>query len=156
MNGPTRKVEVRIVNPLLGTRIPLPTYATAGAAGLDLRACLEEPVTLGPGETRLVPSGIALSIADPGLAAMVIPRSGLGMKHGVVLSNLVGLIDSDYHGEVGIGVWNRGTNSFTIRPGDRVCQMVFVPVIQAELVVVEDFSAGSARGEGGFGHTGIG
>jgi dUTP pyrophosphatase len=156
VDGPARKVEVRIVNPLLGTRIPLPAYATAGSAGLDLRACIEEPVTLCPGQTRLVPSGIAISIADPGLAAIVIPRSGLGMKQGLVLSNLVGLIDSDYHGEVGIGVWNRGTEPFTVRPGDRICQMVFVPVVQAELVVVEEFSAASGRGEGGFGHTGLG
>jgi dUTP pyrophosphatase len=150
------RIELRIVNPLLGSRIPLPAYATAGAAGLDLRACIPEALTLAPGETRLVPSGLALSIADPGLAAVVIPRSGLGMKHGLVLSNLVGLIDSDYHGEVGIGVWNRGSEPFTIQPGDRICQMLFVPVVRAELTVVEAFSAASARGEGGFGSTGTG
>ncbi|MDW7710596.1 MAG: dUTP diphosphatase [Deferrisomatales bacterium] len=155
MNPSARKVEVRILNPLLGTRIPLPAYATAGAAGLDLRACLEEPVAVGAGETRLIPSGLALSIADPGLAAVMIPRSGLGMRHGLVLSNLVGLIDSDYHGEVGIGVWNRSSEPFTVHPGDRICQMVFVPVVQAELVVVDEFSASSARGAGGFGHTGV-
>ncbi len=149
-----RRVEAKIVNPLLGTRIPLPRYATDGAAGLDLRACIEEPFTLAPGETRLVPSGLAVHIVDPGLAAVVIPRSGLGMRHGLVLSNLVGLIDSDYHGEIGIGVWNRGAEPFTIHPGDRICQMVFVPVVQADLEVVEEFSVTSARGEGGFGHTG--
>ncbi|MEW6488982.1 MAG: dUTP diphosphatase [Thermodesulfobacteriota bacterium] len=148
------RIELRIVSPLLGSRIPLPAYATEGAAGLDLRACIPEALTLAPGETRLVPSGLALSIADPGLAAVVIPRSGLGMKHGLVLSNLVGLIDSDYHGEVGIGVWNRGSEPFTIQPGDRICQMLFVPVVRADFAVVEAFSADSARGEGGFGSTG--
>lgn len=148
------RIELRIVNPLLGTRIPLPAYATAGSAGLDLRACIPQPLTLAPGETRLVPSGLALSIADPGLAAVVIPRSGLGMKHGLVLSNLVGLIDSDYHGEVGIGVWNRGSEPFTIEPGDRICQMLFVPVVRAEFALVETFSGDSARGAGGFGSTG--
>ncbi len=151
-----RQVELKIVNPLLGTAIPLPAYATPGSAGLDLRACLAEPVTLAPGEARLVPSGLALSIADPGLAAVIIPRSGLGMKHGIVLSNLVGLIDSDYHGEVGIGVWNRSAEPFTIHPGDRICQMVFVPVVQVEFAVVGEFTADSARGEGGFGSTGRG
>jgi len=156
VNGPRRRVEAKVVNPLLGTRIPLPAYATCGSAGLDLRACLDEPVTLVPGATHLVPSGLAISIADAGLAAVVIPRSGLGMKHGIVLSNLVGLIDSDYHGEIGIGVWNRSREPFTIHPGDRICQMVFVPVVQAEFTIVEEFSADSARGDGGFGSTGRG
>lgn len=151
-----RRVEAKVVNPMLGTRIPLPGYATEGSAGLDLRACLDDEVTLAPGQTRLIPSGLAIHIADPGLAAVVIPRSGLGMKHGLVLSNLVGLIDSDYHGEIGIGVWNRSAEPFTIRPGDRICQMVFVPVVRAELEVVEEFSESSARGAGGFGHTGRG
>jgi dUTP pyrophosphatase len=148
------KIEVKAVNPLLGSRIPLPSYATPGAAGLDLRACIEAPLEVGPGETALVGSGLAISIADPGFAAVVIPRSGLGMKHGIVLSNLVGLIDSDYHGEVGIGVWNRSAQPFTIHPGDRICQMIFVPVVQARLELVEEFTAESTRGEGGFGHTG--
>jgi dUTP pyrophosphatase len=156
VKGSRRRVEAKVVNPLLGTKIPLPAYATDGSAGLDLRACLDEPVILGPGETQLIPSGLAVSIADPGLAAVVIPRSGLGMKHGIVLSNLVGLIDSDYHGEIGIGVWNRSGRPFTIRPGDRVCQLVFLPVVQAEFSIVEHFTADSGRGEGGFGSTGRG
>ena len=151
-----RKIEVKIVNPLLGTRFDLPEYATDGAAALDLRACIEAPLELNAGETRLIGSGLALGIHDSGLAAMLLPRSGLGSKHGIVLGNLVGLIDSDYQGEVKIAVWNRGTQAFTIQPGERICQMVFVPVVQVELEPVEEFGQVSARGAGGFGHTGKG
>lgn len=148
------KIRARIVNPLVGTRFPVPTRATTGSAGLDLRACLEEPVTIGPGETVLVGSGIAVDIADPGIAALVLPRSGLGVRHGIVLGNLVGLIDSDYHGEIRIAVWNRGAEPFTVQPGERICQMIFVPVVPAEFEVVDAFTRGTDRGGGGFGHTG--
>jgi len=133
----------------------LPQYATSGAAGLDMRACLDEPLTLQPGESRLVPSGIAIHIGDPGYAAIVLPRSGLGAKNGIVLGNLVGLIDSDYQGQVFISMWNRGQAAFTIQPMDRIAQLVVVPVAQVEFNVVEDFAA-SARGAGGFGSTGKG
>ncbi len=148
------KIETKIMNPLIGTAIPLPTYATDGAAALDLRACLETPVTVQPGETVLIPSGIAISIHDPGLVALLMPRSGLGIKHGIVLANTVGVIDSDYQGEIGIGIVNRGTAEYTIQPGERVCQMMFVPVLQTELSVVSEFSLASGRGTGGFGSTG--
>ncbi len=131
----------------------LPQYATAGAAGLDLRACLEAPLTLEPGDSRLVPSGIAIHIGDPGFAAIVLPRSGLGAKHGIVLGNLVGLIDSDYQGQVLVSIWNRGQAAFTIQPMDRIAQLVVVPVQQVEVNVVDDFEA-SHRGAGGFGSTG--
>ena len=131
----------------------LPHYGTPGAAGLDLRACLEKPLTLNPGDSRLVPSGIAIHIGDAGFAALVLPRSGLGAKHGIVLGNLVGLIDSDYQGEVTVSVWNRGQAPFTIQPMDRIAQLVVVPVQQVQFNVVEDFAA-SARGAGGFGSTG--
>ncbi len=131
----------------------LPRYATAGAAGLDLRACVNAPLTLQPGDSQLVPSGIAIHLGDPGYAAVVLPRSGLGSTHGIVLGNLVGLIDSDYQGEVLVSVWNRGRNAFTIQPMDRIAQLVVVPVVQVELQVVEEFSA-SARGAAGFGSTG--
>jgi dUTP pyrophosphatase len=151
---PTTKIETKIVNPLMGTKIPLPNRATEGSAGLDLRACIEDSVEIAPGETRLIGSGIAISIHEKDVAAVVIPRSGLGIRHGIVLGNLVGLIDSDYHGEIGIAVWNRGDSPFTVHPGDRICQMVFVPVVQAELEIVDEFTRESARGEGGFGHTG--
>ena len=130
-----------------------PSYATAGAAGLDLRACIEHAIELTPGQTELVPSGMAIHLGDPGLAAIVLPRSGLGHKHGIVLGNLVGLIDSDYQGQVMVSMWNRGDRAFTINPGDRIAQMVVVPVVQVELEVVESFEA-SARGAGGFGSTG--
>jgi len=133
----------------------LPQYATPGAAGLDMRACIDEPLTLQPGESRLVPSGIAIHIGDPGYAAIVLPRSGLGAKNGIVLGNLVGLIDSDYQGQVFISMWNRGQAAFTIQPMDRIAQLVVVPVAQVEFNVVEDFAA-SARGAGGFGSTGKG
>ena len=131
----------------------MPHYGTAGAAGLDLRACVEGPVTLAPGASELIPSGIAIHLADPGLAALVLPRSGLGHKHGIVLGNLVGLIDSDYQGQVMVSVWNRGIASFTIKPMDRIAQLVVVPVLQVKLNVVEEFSV-SRRGGGGFGSTG--
>ncbi len=131
----------------------MPQYATAGAAGLDLRACVEQPLTLAPGAAELVPSGIAIHLADPGLAAVVLPRSGLGHKHGIVLGNLVGLIDSDYQGQVMVSVWNRGKVAFTIQPMERIAQLVVVPVVQVKLNVVEEFTQ-SGRGAGGFGSTG--
>jgi dUTP pyrophosphatase len=148
------KIETKIMNPIMGVTIPLPTYATHGSAAMDLRACLAEPLTVQPGETVLVPSGIAISIHDPGLVALLVPRSGLGIKHGIVLANTIGVIDSDYQGEIGIGIYNRGKAAYTIEPGERVCQMMFVPITQAALSVVEEFSMDSARGAGGFGHTG--
>jgi dUTP pyrophosphatase len=148
------KIETKIMNPLMGSSIPLPAYATTGSAALDLRACLTEPLTVQPGETVLIPSGIAISIHDPGLVALLMPRSGLGIKHGIVLANTVGVIDSDYQGEIGIGIYNRGQAAYTVQPGERICQMMFVPVTQAALCVVEEFSMDSARGAGGFGHTG--
>jgi dUTP pyrophosphatase len=148
------KIETKITNPLMGTAIPLPAYATDGAAAMDLRACLSAPQTVQPGETVFIPSGIAISIHDPGLVALLLPRSGLGIKHGIVLANTIGVIDSDYQGEIGIGIHNRGQAPYTIEPGERICQMMFVPVAQVALEVVEDFSNESARGAGGFGHTG--
>ena len=148
-----RKLEVRILDERI--RGLLPHYATAGAAGLDLRACLDAPLSLGPGDSRLVPSGIAIHVRDPGYAAMVLPRSGLGAKSGIVLGNLVGLIDSDYQGPLMISVWNRGKSAFTIEPLERIAQLIVVPVMQVEFEVVEEFAA-SARGAGGFGSTGKG
>jgi dUTP pyrophosphatase len=148
-----KRLEVRVFDPRI--RAMMPRYATAGAAGLDLRACLEAPLTLEPGDSRLVPSGIAIHLADPGYAAIVLPRSGLGAKNGIVLGNLVGLIDSDYQGEVMVSLWNRGRSAFTIQPLDRIAQLVVVPVVQVELDVVEEF-ASSSRGAGGFGSTGQG
>ena len=149
-----KSIELKILDPRIGDSIPLPTYATDGSAGVDLRACLEETVELAPGETFLVPTGIAIHIADNSLAATILPRSGLGHKHGIVLGNLVGLIDSDYQGQLFISVWNRGNTSFKIESGDRIAQMVFVPVVQADFTVVSEFGA-SERGEGGFGSTGV-
>jgi len=146
-----RKLEVRVLDQRI--RGKLPHYATPGAAGLDLRACLDAPLTLHPGESQLVPSGIAIHLGDAGLAAVVLPRSGLGAKHGIVLGNLVGLIDSDYQGQVFISVWNRGQAAFTIQPLERIAQLVVVPVVQVALEVVEEFAA-SDRGAGGFGSTG--
>lgn len=146
-----KTLDVKVLDPRL--RGSLPQYATAGAAGLDLRACVDRPVTLAPGAAELVPSGIAIHLADPGLAAIVLPRSGLGHKHGIVLGNLVGLIDSDYQGQVMVSVWNRSGASFTINPMDRIAQLVVVPVVQVKLNVVEDFAV-SERGAGGFGSTG--
>jgi len=148
-----KKLQVRILDPRVGRDMDLPRRATSGSAGLDLRACLDVPLTLEPGKSELVPTGIAIHLADPGLAAMLLPRSGLGHKHGIVLGNLVGLIDSDYQGEVKVSVWNRGERAYTIQPGDRIAQMVVVPVVQVDFDIVEDFEA-SARGAGGFGSTG--
>ncbi|MDC9592839.1 dUTP diphosphatase [Xenorhabdus sp. IM139775] len=148
-----KKIDVKILDPRIGQEFPLPTYATPGSAGLDLRACLDNAVELAPGQTELLPTGMAIHIADEQLAAVILPRSGLGHKHGVVLGNLVGLIDSDYQGQLMVSVWNRGDKTFTIEPGERIAQMVFVPVVQAELNLVEDFDA-SQRGSGGFGHSG--
>ena len=149
----SRRLLIRVLDPRVGREIPLPAYATDGSAGLDLRACLDGPVTLEPGQTQLVPTGFAIHLQDPGLAAVLLPRSGLGHKHGIVLGNLVGLIDSDYQGQVMVSVWNRGDHPFTISPGERIAQMIVVPVVQVELEVVEEFSA-SARGGGGFGSSG--
>ena len=146
-------LQARILDPRLGQQWPLPAYATEGSAGLDLRAMLDAPLTLEPGQTTLLPTGLAIHIADPGLAAMILPRSGLGHKHGIVLGNLVGLIDSDYQGELMVSCWNRGHQSFSIEPGERIAQMVLVPVVQASLQIVEQFDD-SQRGAGGFGHTG--
>lgn len=147
------QIDVKILDPRIGSEFPLPDYATPGSAGMDLRACLDETITINPGETILIPSGIALHISDPGLAATILPRSGLGHKHGIVLGNLVGLIDSDYQGQIFVSCWNRGNESFSIEPGARIAQLVIIPVIQASFNIVDDFDT-SERGEGGFGHTG--
>jgi dUTP pyrophosphatase len=148
-----RRLEVKVLDPRIGRDMELPRRATSGSAGLDLRACIDAPLVLEPGQTHLVPTGIAIHLGDPGLAAVLLPRSGLGHKHGIVLGNLVGLIDSDYQGQVMVSVWNRGDRAFTIQPGERIAQMVVVPVVQVEFEVVEEFEA-SARGTGGFGSTG--
>jgi dUTP pyrophosphatase len=153
MNNSNRKIELKILDPRLGTKFPMPRYATDGSAGLDLCACLDEHLRITPGETHLVPTGIAIHMADHDLAAVLLPRSGLGHKHGIVLGNLVGLIDSDYQGQIFVSVWNRGQQPFTIEPGDRIAQMVFVPVARAEFEIVDEFKE-SNRGAGGFGHTG--
>jgi len=150
-----KKLQVRILDPRAGREIALPTRATPGSAGLDLRACLDAPVVLEPGQTHLVPTGIAIHLDDPGLAAVLLPRSGLGHQHGIVLGNLVGLIDSDYQGQVMVSVWNRGSHPFTITPGERIAQMIVVPVVQVELELVAQFED-SARGAGGFGSSGRG
>ncbi|MEM9056329.1 MAG: dUTP diphosphatase [Pseudomonadota bacterium] len=146
-------IKLKILDPRLGSEFALPAYATDGSAGLDLRACLDGPLDLQPGATELIPTGLAIHIDDSGLAAVLLPRSGLGHKHGLVLGNLVGLIDSDYQGQVFVSCWNRGQAAFRIEPGDRICQMVFVPVVQAAFEVVESFVE-SRRGDGGFGHSG--
>ena len=146
-------IQLKILDPRVGDTIPLPTYATDGAAGIDLRVCLDAPLQIAAGETVLLPTGIAIYIADPSLAAVILPRSGLGHKHGIVLGNLVGLIDSDYQGELKISCWNRGIEHFTVAPGDRIAQLVFVPVVAARFTLVEAFDE-SARGEGGFGSSG--
>ncbi|MDX1402907.1 MAG: dUTP diphosphatase [Woeseiaceae bacterium] len=148
-----RSIQLKILDPRVGDTIELPHYATNGSAGLDVRACIDEALTVEPGETVLVPSGLAIHIGDGGLAAVLLPRSGLGHKHGLVLGNLTGLIDSDYQGQVYISCWNRSNKSYAIQPGERIAQMVFVPVEQVQFEVVEEF-ADSARGEGGFGHSG--
>lgn len=148
-----KKIDIKILDPRVGKEFPLPAYATPGSAGLDLRACIDAPLTLQPGDTTLLPTGLAIHVADPQLAAVILPRSGLGHKHGIVLGNLVGLIDSDYQGQLMVSVWNRAQEAFTIQPGDRIAQLVFVPVVQAEFNLVEEFNT-SERGEGGFGHSG--
>ena len=148
-----KKIDLKILDSRIGDQFPLPSYATEGSAGLDLRACLDDAITLEPGNTVLVPTGLAIHIGDSSLAAVILPRSGLGHKHGVVLGNLVGLIDSDYQGQLMVSVWNRGQQTFVIEPGERLAQLVFVPVVQAEFNLVTDF-AESERGAGGFGHTG--
>jgi dUTP pyrophosphatase len=150
----SREIELKILDPRLGRDFPLPDYATAHAAGMDLRALCAESLTLAPGEAQLVPTGLAIHIGDPALCAVILPRSGLGHKHGLVLGNLVGLIDADYQGPLMVSLWNRGQNSQTIAPGDRIAQLVFMPVQRAGFRVVEEFEA-SARGVGGFGHTGV-
>jgi dUTP pyrophosphatase len=147
------RVELRILDARVGSRFPLPARATSGSAGVDLRACLDTALTLEPGDCRLIGTGLAIHLADPGLAAMILPRSGLGHRHGIVLGNLVGLIDSDYQGELMVSCWNRGDSAFVIEPGERIAQLVIVPVVAAEFDVVDAF-ADSARGAGGFGHTG--
>ena len=148
-----REIELKILDPRLGDEFPLTQYATPGAAGMDLRAMLDRPLTLEPGSTELIPSGIAIHVQDPGLAAVILPRSGLGHKHGIVLGNLVGLIDSDYQGQVFVSCWNRGDKAFTVEVGERIAQLVVVPVVRAHFRIVSEFVA-SDRGEGGFGHSG--
>ena len=148
-----QSIELKILDPRIGDAIPLPHYATEGSAGLDMRACIDEALTVQPGETTLIPTGLAIHIGDPNLAAVLLPRSGLGHKHGLVLGNLTGLIDSDYQGQVYISCWNRGSAAYEMQPGERIAQMVFVPVAQVEFEVVAEFGD-SARGSGGFGHSG--
>jgi dUTP pyrophosphatase len=148
-----KHIQLKILDSKIGNEIPLPEHATDGSAGVDLRACLDQALTVKPGETHLIGTGISIHIADPGFAAMLLPRSGLGHKHGIVLGNLVGLIDSDYQGELKVSCWNRGDTEFTVKPGERICQMIIVPVVQAEYEIVEEFDE-SDRGAGGFGHTG--
>jgi len=148
-----RALKVRILDARIGSEFPLPAYATGGSAGLDLRACLSELLILQPGQTELLPTGLSIHLEDPALAAVILPRSGLGHKHGIVLGNLVGLIDSDYQGPLMVSCWNRGNAAFTIQPGERIAQLVVVPVVQVDLEVVTDFAT-SARGDGGFGHSG--
>ncbi|WP_257296102.1 dUTP diphosphatase [Endozoicomonas sp. YOMI1] len=148
-----RTLKTRILDSRLGTEFPLPEYATEGSAGIDLRACLDQPMTLEPGQTQLLPTGMAIHIEDPSLSAMILPRSGLGHKHGIVLGNLVGLIDSDYQGQLMVSCWNRGNTRFTVQPGERIAQLILVPVVQARLEIVASFDE-SDRGAGGFGHSG--
>jgi dUTP pyrophosphatase len=147
------QIQVKILDQRLGRSIPLPEYATAGSAGMDLRACLDEPLLIEPGKTELIPTGMAMHIADPELAAVILPRSGLGHKHGIVLGNLVGLIDSDYQGQLYVSCWNRAADAFKINVGDRIAQLVFVPVAKAQWDIVDEFDT-SDRADGGFGHTG--
>ena len=150
MNHP---IQLKILDPRVGKTIPLPTYATPGSAGIDLRVCIDEPLQIAPQQTVLLPTGLSIYIASPALAAVILPRSGLGHKHGIVLGNLVGLIDSDYQGELKVSCWNRGQDHFTVEPGERIAQLMFVPVVQAEWVLVEEFEE-TSRGEGGFGSSG--
>lgn len=149
----TQTVQLKILDSRLGSEFPMPAYATDGAAGLDLRACLEQALELQPGQTELIPTGMAIHMGDPAMASVILPRSGLGHKHGIVLGNLVGLIDSDYQGQLMVSCWNRGNTAFRIEPGERIAQLVFVPVLRPQFETVTEFSA-SERGEGGFGHTG--
>ena len=153
MAAARRALQVRILDARIGSEFPLPAYATDGSAGLDLRACLDAPLLLAAGKAELIPTGLAIHLDDPGLAAMILPRSGLGHKHGIVLGNLVGLIDSDYQGQLMVSCWNRAAEPFTVRPGERIAQLVVVPVVQVQLEVVTEFTA-SPRGAGGFGHSG--
>ena len=148
-----KAVQIKILDPRLGTEFPLPDYATAGSAGMDLRACVDEVLTVAPGETRLIPTGFAMHMEESEMAAVILPRSGLGHKHGIVLGNLVGLIDSDYQGQVFVSCWNRSQDDFKVEPGARIAQLVFLPVVQAQWQVVDEFET-SDRGGGGFGHTG--
>lgn len=148
-----QKIQLKILDERLGHEFPLPHYATDGSAGMDMRAMIDAPMVLAPGESRLLPTGLAIHIGDPSLASVLLPRSGLGHKKGIVLGNLVGLIDSDYQGQIFISCWNRGQEPFTVEVGERIAQMVFIPVVQAEFDIVSDFDS-SQRGEGGFGHTG--
>lgn len=148
-----KNIQLKILDPRVGKQFPLPEYATDGSAGLDLRACIDQQMTLEPGQTELISTGLAIHIADPSLAAVILPRSGLGHKHGIVLGNLVGLIDSDYQGQLFVSTWNRGSEPFTLKPGERLAQLVFVPVLQAAFDIVDEFDQ-SDRGEGGFGHSG--
>lgn len=147
------KIQLKILDKRIGQAFPLPNYSTQGSAGLDLRACLNSPLILNPGDTELIPTGIAVYLQDPGLAAMILPRSGLGHKHGIVLGNLIGLIDSDYQGQLLVSCWNRGKDHFTIQPGERIAQMVIVPVVQVNFDVVKDFTS-TVRGTDGFGSSG--
>lgn len=146
-------IQLKILDPRVGKTIPLPTYATSGSAGIDLRVCIDEPLQIAPQQTVLLPTGLSIYIASPALAAVILPRSGLGHKHGIVLGNLVGLIDSDYQGELKVSCWNRGQDHFTVEPGERIAQLMFVPVVQAEWAIVDDFDE-TSRGEGGFGSSG--
>ena len=150
-----QNLQVKILNAKIGKDIPMPSYSTPGSAGMDLRACLEESLNLAPAETSLIPTGVAIFVADPSYAALILPRSGLGHKHGIVLGNLVGLIDSDYQGELMISAWNRGSSNFTIEPGDRIAQLIVVPVQQVEFSIVSEFLS-TERGTGGFGSSGLG
>ncbi len=148
-------IEIKILNPLIGNSIPVPSYATKGSAGIDLRACIKESEIINPGETTIIKSGLAININDPSIMAVITPRSGLGIKHGIVLGNLIGICDSDYQGEITIGLWNRGDIPFTINQGDRICQMIFVPVIPVAFETVKEFSVKTKRDTGGLGHTGL-
>ena len=148
-----KKIDVKILDPRVGEQFPLPTYATSGSAGLDLRACIDAPMVIEPGQTVLIPTGLAIHLADPGYAAVILPRSGMGHKNGIVLGNLVGLIDSDYQGQLMVSTWNRGSSTFTLNPMERLAQLIIVPVMQVGFNVVDDFEA-SDRGAGGFGSTG--
>ena len=149
-----KMIETKILNPMLGRDFELPKHATSGSAGLDIRACIETAITLEPGDSKIIGSGLAININDPSVMAVLVARSGLGVKHGIIISQAVGVIDSDYHGEILVALWNRSQESFVVNPGERICQMLFVPVIQSELVIVDEFSNTTDRGAGGFGSTG--